>query len=322
MPCSRNCRLFAEASSKQAGFALLLVLWVLALLSILAAGLAADSHSGDQAALTFVALARARATADAGVTLALATLIEPGPASSWPADGRTKAVRYNDQDISVSVQDEGGKIDLNRAPQPVLAGLLLQLGVDDEAREKIVAAILGRRQAFLGDTAAFVPRGQRGNVAFALGNQAFAAVSEVRLIDGVTDDIYARMRPFVTVYTQSATINPRTAPRTVLLAVPGVMEQQADLYLTARAASVSDGDTDDEAGQATPALPGGGAYFSVNPLRAATILATATDESGVAFTREAVVTISPNTPLHPYRVLQWTQQLRPDEGLGQADPPG
>ena len=320
MRCSRPHLLPAELSPKQRGFALLLVLWVLALLSVLAAGLAAESRSGDQAALTFVALARARAAADAGVTLAVATLIEPNATARWPADGQVKAVRYRDQDISVSVQDEGGKIDLNRAPEALLAGLLTQLGIDGDARDGIVAAILQRRDTFLaGATPPLRSRGRGRARMFELGDQAFATVSELRLIPGVSDEIYARIRPFVTVYTQSATVNPLTAARLTLLSVPGMTAPDADAYMATRAEAGNRTGEDDEAEPPTPTLPGGGTYFAVLPLRTATILSRATDESGISFTREAVVEVSPENPVHPYRVLQWTQQLGTEEHAEHAD---
>ena len=55
-----------------------------------------------------------------------------------------------------------------------------------------------------------------------------------------------------------------------------------------------------------PALSGVDRYVGVMPLRAVTITARA--RAGTAsFTREAVVLVSGNLPLRPYRILRWQQ---------------
>jgi hypothetical protein len=81
-----------------------------------------------------------------------------------------------------------------------------------------------------------------------------------------------------------------------LLTVPGISPEEVDFFLAARY------QTDFE----KPALSGVDRYVGVTPLRAVTITARA--RVGTAsFTREAVVLISGNLSLRPYRILRWQQ---------------
>ncbi len=148
--------------------------------------------------------------------------------------------------------------------------------------------------------AAPTPVGQGGPGSVPLGTLPFAAVSELRLVAGMSDELYARLRPYVTVYTQSMTIDPASARRETLLAVPGLSPAEIDRYLAARAVIA------DEPGEVvTQPLSAGRSFLAGNHLRAATITATATEENGVTFAREAVVAITPGGA-EPYGILQWT----------------
>ena len=69
------------------GVALLLVIWVLAVLATVAAAFAASMRSEARVAHNFVEVVRARAFAEAGVSRAAAGLLAVDPRLRWRADG-------------------------------------------------------------------------------------------------------------------------------------------------------------------------------------------------------------------------------------------
>src|SRR5262249_19767914 len=96
----------ADVPQRNRGFALLLVIWVLALLAVLAAAVAADSHSEALIARHRIDLAEARGIADAGIVLAVTGLFSPDPAARWPVDGTARCADYGGGTVAVRVIDE------------------------------------------------------------------------------------------------------------------------------------------------------------------------------------------------------------------------
>jgi general secretion pathway protein K len=278
-----------------------LVIWVLALLALLAAGVAADTSSETVIARNRLDIASARDAAESGISLAILGLLDPDPTKHLPSDGSPINFEIDHGTVAVSVVDESGKIDLNTAPTDLIAGLADELGIDADDRNALLAGIAARRARLAkraGSAVLSLPFA--GNLDGAdpggLAQQAFADASEIASLPGLSRDAAARLLPDITVYSQRATINPLTATREVLLAIPGISPEEVDFFLDARR----------QANFEKPALAGVDRYVAVAPPRAVTITARA--RSGTArFTREAVVLISGNLPLRPYRILRWQQ---------------
>jgi general secretion pathway protein K len=121
----------------------------------------------------------------------------------------------------------------------------------------------------------------------------FATVDEVREVPGIDPPLFEQIAPFLTVYSGRSRVNPLTAPRHVLLALPGVAPAEIDQLLTTRR---------DEA--TMPAFAGAGLYLSQSQAQAVSIRAAAVTDSGSVFIRETVVTLLRN-PVEPYRILTW-----------------
>src|SRR5437868_5061998 len=94
-----------DAAGRDRGFALLLVIWTLALLAVLAASITRDAGSEALMTRNRVEQMHARAIAEAGITLALANLLAPGGPRQWPADGRPRRYSYDGGEATVTVQD-------------------------------------------------------------------------------------------------------------------------------------------------------------------------------------------------------------------------
>jgi general secretion pathway protein K len=290
------------ASAGERGVALLTVLWVLALLSVIAAGLMAQTHTELQITRNMQETARARALAEAGVFLAIPRLLDPTPETQWRPDGLERVIAYGSGAIRITVQDEGGKVDLNTAPDELLSGLLGVLGVGPDETARLVDAIAdwkddddlrrvngAERDDYKRAGLSWVPR-----------NGPFEAVEELRLVLGMTPELYERMLPFITIYSTSPRVNPATAPAEVLRGLPGASADMVASFLAARARSQTGSQT------ALPPMPGLEQFLSPGQTQAVTIRSEGRTPGGGLFIREAVVGLT-GKPESPYAFRTWRQ---------------
>jgi general secretion pathway protein K len=285
-----------EAGPHERGVALILVLWVLALVSALILAFVGGADTGLRIARNDDAIARAQALAESGVTLAVLGLTDPGTATRWQADGSVHRVSYDGGSIEIRTEDENGKIDLNVAPPELFIGLFRALGANDASATAIAAAIINWRSG--GGTtptdAATIPP----DAGAAPMPRQFFDVGELAQIPGISRELYQRAAPFLTVYSFSPYINPMTAPAEVLRSLPGVNEAAIESFLASRTGSNGDPATASQ-------VPAAG-DIAVAPLSTVMITARAQSASGARFTREAVVSLAAS-PNAPFTVLAWGQ---------------
>lgn len=285
------------------------MLWVLALLSALLVGFAGDTRTELLVARNLYENAHARALADAGVSLAVIGVLDPSPESQFPADGTPHRFRYGDGTISVRIQDEAGKVDLNAAAPELLASLMRNLGIADGEAVAVSQSIASWRREHVApmpeDGRNLVPAPGR------LPGAAFEAVEQLRLVPGVTRAVYERLFPFITVYSGLPDVDPLTAPEAVLRSLPGVNESDIPAFIAQRQQAITNPD-------ALPSLAGVG-FLSHRPVQAATVISEGRTAGGAIYRREAVLVVT-REPTTPYHVVAWRQGQQQDEqALADAD---
>lgn len=275
--------------------ALIVVLWVVALLAALAMGFADISRTEASLVRNRYAAARAEALANTGVSLAIAGLLDPAQRGDWRADGAERDLDDDGGAITVWVQDEAGKLDLNKAPADVLANLLQNLGVGAADSAALVASIdrwKAAREALW--------RGfghDEGEDGRGIAAGPFLALDELRGVPGFTEGLYDRAAPFLTVYSHNYRIDPLTAPGPVLRSLPGVDPGEVAAYLAARRSLGAHPEQ-------LPPLTGVGRFLALNPMQTVSITAIGRAAGGARFTREAVVDLIGSRAL-PYRFIAW-----------------
>jgi len=226
--------------SGRAGMALVLVLWVITLLTVIAASFSLGVRRDAGLAHHLTQAAVAEAAAEAGLRLAMLGLSNPDPNQRWNSGDGVRSLSWQGVQLEVSVVAETGRVDLNHAGAALLDGLLAAVGVEDPARrEGIVAQIRDWR-----DTAAGTrPQGLSPADYRALGypygpaNSPFRATEELLLLSGVDPDLFRRLQPLVTTYSGQPDVDPRHAPFEVLLALPGMDAAAARTLLEEREAA-------------------------------------------------------------------------------------
>lgn len=233
----------------QQAVALLSVLWVLVLLSLIALNISATSRLELKLAANLVEAAAVRQTTDAGINWALWSLLQTNT-GDWLADGSQRTLELDETAVQVAITDEHGKIDLNKANPLLLQGLFLLAGVEQEEAVALADAIQDWRDT---DQLRRLS-GAESEEYLAAGlpepaNRPFERMEELRKVLGMTAELYAQVKPALTLYSERSEINPLVAPRLVLLALPGVSESTVDQYIEERRRNY-------EQGQSPPAFTG------------------------------------------------------------------
>jgi general secretion pathway protein K len=144
--------------------------------------------------------AKLEAACDAGLYEAMAWLNNDDPNLRWNIDGRPRVVNFGDVSLRITVEDERGKIPLN--------GI-----IEEEARQLFVDAGATPDQVNIlsdsfedwedvdntprpngAEAAAYAPMGYKPR------NAGFRSVGELHMLRGMTDDLFARIAPAVTVF--------------------------------------------------------------------------------------------------------------------------
>ena len=281
-------------SDRRRGVVLVMVLWSIAMLSALAMA-AAVSFRGFAG---IAAIGRDRVQGEALFTAGLevaASMV----ASSAPFTEIETIVNLSTGAVRARLSDEGGRIDVGRAPAEVLAALLRSVGAPEpQANDAAQRIVQWRNRNNNGSPSAPIPAGN--TLAKSLGTdtgQPFADVLEIAQVPGVAPQWVAAMTPLTTVY-GSETVNPLTAPAAVIAALPGVNRGQLETFLAARRASP----TDERIGAA---LGPAQRFLATKREQVVGVELAETLPDGYAAAARAVMVLMPQDS-QPYRILVWT----------------
>ncbi|NUS37664.1 MAG: general secretion pathway protein GspK [Lysobacter sp.] len=232
------------------GAALLLVLWLIALLTALVGGFALGARIEHLQGQVLARGVVAQQAARAGIEYAIVRVGSEDPRWRWLADGRPYRWQYGDARVEVRITDEQGKVDLNLASLDLIAALFRQLGTDPQQAQQLAGEVLDWRDA---DTLT-QPGGGAEDADYAAAglpygskDEPFESVAELEQLLRMPKDLYARAAPFLTVYSGRANPDPAFAPPEVLAA----MGYDPERIIALRRAWMPD------SGQPAPLLPDG-----------------------------------------------------------------
>lgn len=240
------------------GFALILVVWVITILMVVVLSFSFTTRVETSSTLQFKDMIEKRFIAEAGLQRAIFEIFYSmykntslsGGAQTliidetdvWKTDGRHYEDKIKDGVYVVSVIDEQGKIDLNTAPEILLRNLFKNAGIGDQEADVIVDSImdwkdaddLHRLNGAESDYYMSLPKPYKAK------NANFDTVEELLLVKGISADILFGTNErkgiidYITVHSKQRVINVNSAPKEVLMAVPGITEEIADSIIEYR----------------------------------------------------------------------------------------
>lgn len=280
------------------GMVLVTVLWSIALLSALA--MAASVSFRVFAGVMAVDRDRVQMTSllSAGLEVA-AGMVESAP--TRPLVDVEGSASLASGSVSARLNDEGGRIDIGRAPVEVIAALLAHVGAPPLQAEEMARQIVARRRVDDGDG----PDAARGRPArprdeISDADPPFSDVRQLAQVPGMAPQWIAALLPLTTVH-GSETVNPLTAPTAVIAALPGVTRPALETFLQMRRGLAAD---DRRLGQV---LGPAERYLAIKPQRVARVDLTARLANGTTAAVRAVIVLLPQDD-QPYRILSWTPQ--------------
>lgn len=250
--------------------------------------------------------ARARAAAEAGISLAIKTLVDDD-VGGWRWDGRPRVSMFGSTRLTSSIQDEAGKIDINAVEDEILRRLFEMAGIESDRARAVAQSIIDWRDKddVRLPNGAEVEDYHAAGMAYGPRNGPFETLNELRLVLGIKADILKVAGRFFTVMTGNKQVDVVTAPAEVLLALPGVTYEQAAAVMAARESI--DGGTLAETRSRLPSLaPAAAPYLGQSRRDAYTIQVRADTDTGAIFVRRALVSLDRrNDP--PFWLVSWEQ---------------
>lgn len=216
---------------KQSGIVLVIVLWVLVLLGIMVGSYLGTIRTDTAITANWLANAKSRWAANAGVQLALLRMIQKS-SNRWTSGDTVHQLEYGDIRFTIRLVDEAGKIDINHASDDLLAALFRSTKASEEEIRGLIADIMRRRlnnksKQLLG----------KPNVLDqfkAKGDSLFQNIEELARLPGMKPEMMRRLKPLITTYSGLNGVNPDVASAEVLMILPGIEVEQAEQFLTMR----------------------------------------------------------------------------------------
>jgi len=149
-----------------------------------------------------MARVRLAAAADAGLAIAMQGIALANPAWRWPPDGTPRRIEVEGVALTVTVEDERGKVPVNQAPAAVLRRLLAAAEVPAPDLDPLAEALADWIDA---DTAPR-PNGAERDTYRALGTELLPrdapirSLGELLAVRGMNPDLLARLAPVLTLY--------------------------------------------------------------------------------------------------------------------------
>lgn len=264
----------------QRGFALLIVLWALVLITLVVTQLTAAGRRETQLAGNLRTQAQLEALADGQVHAAIFHLMDRSP-DGWRADGRMRAQDLPGAQAEIRITDEAGKVNPSNATPELLQAVLRGVGVDTATAGALAAAIVvwrtpsGNREPGAPQFDVYRAAGRP----FGPSGAPFLSMEELGAVIGMTPDVLDRLVPHLTLFTDG---DPKPA-----FADPVVRQ----------ALAASNGGR----------LPGDMVDDGQNGVFA--IAVTVSSGKDASFTRHAVVRLTRRDARQEYRIVAWDASI-------------
>lgn len=219
----------------------MVVLWTVAILSLIAVSILTNSRLSHQMTRNAWINVEVDALAEAGFTRALLGLLDDNIEARWRVDGVGQSFTFDGVELEVSIQDELGKIDLNSASRTTLEQLFSSAG----AAPGLASTLADRTLDWRSPSDLERLEGASANDYRAAGlsylprDGLFHSVDELNLVLGMTPEIFQKVEPGVTIYSRRPMIDRQTAPAIVLLSQPDMNEDTVIKALEQREVTAS-----------------------------------------------------------------------------------
>jgi len=186
---------------RRMGFALLVVIWGLGLISLLVVSFASSSRLRLRSAFDFASATRAKLASDGAVDIAIVTLLSERANGEAGAlhDGVPLLCALAGSVVAIAIEDEGGKIDLNSAPPDLLKAMLTGLGIDMRRADAVTNAIIEFRTPPTREIGLAILSVGAADKPFPPKHRPFESILELDQVAGIDPALFRELMSFVTI---------------------------------------------------------------------------------------------------------------------------
>lgn len=235
-------KVFDPAEEKSRGMILLVVLWSVALMTVIVVALSAFAQKNISVAGVQTDRLRSELALEAGLAVAGGLILAQRPENRIFLNGAPAAIDIGDgKIIEIRVTDAAGLADFNRADPALLMALAERLELGGETVAALQNAIKTLRKTEGEESGKEVPRrdkpgqaaaDQASERAAATGEQteeahepkplppALMSAAQLLGYEGITQQTLDKLLPFITLYSSDGKVNPMAAPEVILDAIP------------------------------------------------------------------------------------------------------
>ncbi|MES9860442.1 MAG: PilX N-terminal domain-containing pilus assembly protein [Candidatus Thiodiazotropha sp. 4PDIVS1] len=200
---------------RQKGVALVLVLWLVALLTIVAASFSTQSKVESRLAGNAKDALQANLMAQTGFNRAILELMVSDPQSRWNFNGQVYPLETERGEIKIAIRNVSGLLDLNKANRDQLNKLFILLTDDPREREALVDRLNDWRDSddlrrLLG---AEDEDYRAAGYPYITAGQDLKSLEELGYVMGFDADRVNKLRPYVTLNADSAVVDFRFASK-------------------------------------------------------------------------------------------------------------
>jgi general secretion pathway protein K len=188
--------------SSQSGFALIIVLWCIVLLSLIITHVTASGKTELRIANNILANTVAREAADGAIFQTIFRQSAMRPEQRWVADGSLHEIVLGETRINVKLEDEACWINPNSASSALVEALLRATGSDSATASKLAIAI----SEWTGTVSVARPRAtvmedyQNAGLDYGPPGEAMETLDELGQVLGMTPTVLASLRPHLTLF--------------------------------------------------------------------------------------------------------------------------
>jgi hypothetical protein len=286
------CNVRNNNSRSNSGFVLFTVIWLVAAIAVLTTTFVTRLQNAKilERALSFnreLEMAADGLTRLKAFRLAQQTLLPS--ANPLNVRGELNSCFWNETlQLTFSIQDQGGLIDINTGSPELMTTLFIGLGFKSNETSQILDAILDYRDP---DTTTKSGRSEQElfpETEPGASNQPFVAIEELDRVPGIPDEAFQKLLRVTTVHSQQQGVDPSSAPVALQKLIEGPTGKLQDSFL------------------------------SPSSKRVYTITVKAVRKGGGHFTRHAIIAVT-GQPYQPFVILKWAKRDR--DFLGEAKPP-
>ncbi|MCG7955024.1 MAG: type II secretion system protein GspK [Candidatus Thiodiazotropha endolucinida] len=210
---SRRYRGDYAACGRNRGVALILVLWMVALLTIIAASFSTQSKVESRLAGNSKDALQAKLLAESGFSRAVMELMVISPQQRWNFNGQLYPLQTAQGELEVSIRNASGLLDLNKASSDQLNRLFGLISDDPEERNALVDRLHDWRDAddLRRLNGAEDKDYRAAGYDYATAGKDLTSLEELAYVMGFDAARVNRLRPYVTLNSDTATVDYRFA---------------------------------------------------------------------------------------------------------------